>query len=78
MKPLLKMFDNWALFAVSFIAGGTYSTYKNSGYNIEEAEGVFDQLLELAEKLFKDESVNALESLRLVQKEGLFPYTGQR
>ena len=73
MKPLLKMFDNWGDFAVSFIAGGTYSTYKNSGYSRKEAEGVFDELMELAGRLFKDESVNVWKVYSWYKKKDYFP-----
>lgn len=73
MNPLLKTFDSWADFAVSFIAGGTYSTYKNSGFDIKEAEAIFDKLMGYAEQLFKDESVNVWKAYAWYRKKDYFP-----
>lgn len=57
-NPLFPAFDNWVDFAVSFLAGAVYSTYKNSSYDVLKAKENFDFLYEIVEKLFTDESVN--------------------
>ena len=73
MKPLLKTFTNWTDFAVSFIAGGTYMAYKNSGFDEEEARKSFDSLLKKVDQLFNDEKVNVWKVYSWYTKKDYFP-----
>ncbi len=73
VKPLLSSYHNWADFAVSFVAGGTYSMYKNSKYDAEKTAEAFDTLLDLVKKLFEDESVNVWKVYNWYKKKEYFP-----
>ena len=73
MKPLLGSFQSWADFAVSFIAGGTYSAYKNSKFDLKVAEEEFDSLMGMARKLFEDETVNVWKAFAWYKKKDYFP-----
>ncbi len=73
MKPLLKSFTNWVDFAVSFVAGGTYSTYKNSGFDIAETEAMFDEFLAMVRRLFEDEEVCVWKIFNWYVKKDYFP-----
>ncbi|MDD6254808.1 MAG: DUF2185 domain-containing protein [Eubacteriales bacterium] len=72
-KPLLKNFDNWADYAVSFIAGGAYSAYKNSGFDELEARKSFDYLVKKCDQLFTDERVNVWKVYHWYTKKEYFP-----
>ncbi len=72
-KPLLKTFSDWPSFALSFIAGGTYSAYKNSGFDEEEARKTFDYLLEKCNQLFTDERVSVWKAYHWYVKKDYFP-----
>ena len=73
MKPLTKIFTNWADFAVSFVAGGAYMAYKNSGFDEEEAKNSFDYLLKKVDQLFNDERVNVWKVYSWYSKKEYFP-----
>ncbi len=73
MKPLLGSFHSWAEFAVSFVAGGTYSSYKNSKFDEAEAEKTFDTLLGLVRRLFEDENANVWKAFAWYKKKDYFP-----
>ena len=73
MKPLLSYFSDWSDFAVSFIAGGTYSAYKNSNFDIKEAESTFDSLMGFVKRLFEDEAVNVWKVFNWYKKKDYFP-----
>ena len=73
VKPVLKTFDNWVEYALSVVAGGTYMAYKNSNFNIDEAVGNFDYLLEKVDRLFNDESVHVWRAFNWYKKKEYFP-----
>lgn len=73
MKPLLKTINSWEEFAVSFIAGGTYSAYKNSDFDEEEAKKTFDELLGLCKKLFHDENTYVWKVFNWFVEKDYFP-----
>lgn len=72
-KPLMKNFDNWADYAVSFVAGGAYSAFKNSGFNEVEARKSFDYLVKKVDQLFNDERVNVWKVYNWYVKKDYFP-----
>ncbi len=73
MKPLISSFKSWADFAVSFIAGGTYLAYKNSDFNLKEAESTFDTLTDYVKRLFKDDNANVWKHYNFYKKKEYFP-----
>ena len=73
MKPLMKTFTNWPDFAVSFVAGGTYMAYKNSGFNEDEAKETFDYLMKKVDQLFNDGRVNVWKVYSWYTKKDYFP-----
>lgn len=73
MKPLMKTFTNWPDFAVSFVAGGTYVAYKNSGFDEEEAKKTFDFLMKKVDQLFNDGRVNVWKVYSWYTKKDYFP-----
>lgn len=50
-----KRYDSWKTFAVSYICGGAYFTYKNFGLNEEEADKFFDVLCGIVQNLVTDQ-----------------------
>ena len=73
VKPVLKTFDNWVEYALSVVAGGTYTAYKNSNFNIDEAVGNFDYLLEKVDRLFNDDDVHVWRVFNWYKKKEYFP-----
>ncbi|MGP1442217.1 MAG: DUF2185 domain-containing protein [Anaerovoracaceae bacterium] len=72
-KVLLKAFDNWVDYAVSFITGGTYSAYKNSNFDLHEAKQSFDYMLENTKRLFLDENCNVWKRYAWYKSKEYFP-----
>ncbi len=73
VKPVLKTFNNWVEYALSVVAGGTYIAYKNSDFNMDEAVGNFDYLLDKVNRLFNDDTVHVWRAYNWYKKKEYFP-----